>query len=79
MGHTQALPNVGGDVDSAFSYAEVFDQETRSWTLAGISDTGRHSHTASVLPSGQVLVVGGSSAELQHLDTAELYDTTLLP
>src|SRR5438045_7687133 len=38
---------------------------------------GRYYHTATLLPNGKVLVVGGVSGESLVLDTAELYDPAI--
>ena len=46
------------------------------WSPTGNLNTPRNSHTATLLPSGKVLVVGGFSNALNTLDSAELYDTT---
>jgi hypothetical protein len=44
------------------------------WTLTSSLSTGRQAHTATLLPSGKVLVAGGCAAEC--LASAELYDPT---
>src|SRR5438270_270526 len=43
-----------------------------SWTATGSMNTGRGDHTATLLPSGKVLVAGGGSNK--QLSSAELYD-----
>lgn len=50
---------------------EIFDPTTGSWTPAGSLAEPRHGHTATLLPSGQVLIVGGFGGGT--LATAELY------
>ena len=45
-----------------------------SWTATGSMGTTRYSHTATLLPSGQVLVAGGYAG--RSLSSAELYDPT---
>jgi N-acetylneuraminic acid mutarotase len=47
-----------------------------TWTTTGSMATARYGHTATVLGSGAVLVVGGQSSAGQALATAELYDPT---
>ncbi|HUP71174.1 MAG TPA: SBBP repeat-containing protein [Acidimicrobiales bacterium] len=57
--------------------AEVFDPATKQWRPTGRMRSIRHSHTAIALPSGQVLVVGGTRSidnELNAVVSAELYD-----
>lgn len=53
------------------------------WALPSLADgftnvapmvTGRMNHTATLLPSGKVLVVGGMTADSTPLASAELYD-----
>ena len=47
-----------------------------SWTVTGSMVTARDSHTATLLPNGQVLVVGGlnSNNGVIYLSSAELYN-----
>jgi C-terminal processing protease CtpA/Prc/N-acetylneuraminic acid mutarotase len=57
--------------------AELYDPATNSWSIAGALATARHAHTATRLPSGKVLVVGGRGASGDRIDplaSAELYD-----
>src|SRR5207237_4104596 len=51
----------------------VSAQTNPSWTFTGNLNGSRANHTATRLPGGKVLVVGGSSGSAL-LDTAELYD-----
>ena len=70
---------VGGSGTSgrglATDIAELYDPATNRWSLAARLRRGRVKHTATLLPSGQVLVAGGDGAPraLGH-KTAELYD-----
>ena len=57
----------------AFSSAEARDASTGTWSLAGNMRTTRFSHTATLLPDGRVLVVGGSGPD-GKLDSYEFYD-----
>ncbi len=59
--------------------AELYDPATGTWTTTGSLNTGRAYHTATLLPSGKVLVAGGQafSGPLNYfaeLNSAELYD-----
>jgi hypothetical protein len=50
----------------------LYDPET-GWTATGSLATARESHTATLLPNGKVLVVGGAGGS-GYLASAELYD-----
>ena len=52
--------------------AELYDPDTGNWTVTGNLNTTRSNHTATLLPSGEVLVAGGFGVE--YLKSAELYD-----
>ena len=58
--------------------AEVFDPKDGSWHQVGDMATGRQLHTATLLPTGEVLVAAGAGEPtalgLQPLRSAELYD-----
>jgi hypothetical protein len=58
----------GGPIPGSFASAELYDPAVGSFTSTGSMGTARTGHTATLLPSGQVLVAGGDGA------TAELYD-----
>ena len=51
--------------------SELYDPATGSWSTSGSMATARGGHTATRLPNGKVLVVGGNSGAAM---TAELYD-----
>ena len=55
------------------SSTELYDPDTRTWTLARNLGTARSKHTATLLANGQVLMVGGANLD-GPLDTAELYN-----
>jgi hypothetical protein len=69
---------LGGQSDS-LSSAELFDPAAGNFTATADMTTIRESHTATLLPNGQVLIVGGSDGTLGYsptttvLATAELY------
>jgi len=60
--------------------AELYDPAAGTWTNTGSLGTARYGHTATLLPNGKVLVVGGwgtnssVSEELNTFASAELYD-----
>ncbi|CAF0906873.1 unnamed protein product [Adineta steineri] len=55
-----------------FNTAELYDPATGTWTATSSMNNARHSHTASVLPNGKVLVTGGSGNSF--VNSSELYD-----
>jgi hypothetical protein len=56
--------------------AELYDPATGMWTVTGSMATARDSHTATLLPNGQVLVAGGHDFITGSLVSAELYEST---
>ena len=56
--------------------AEVYDPATGRFTPTGQMIAARHKHAAILLPSGRVLVVGGSDSRDWHgeYSSAEVYD-----
>jgi N-acetylneuraminic acid mutarotase len=66
----------------AIASAELYDPKTGRWSSAGVLSAPRFAHTATLLPDGKVLVVGGNQtmpnadfpAGLDTLSSAELYD-----
>jgi galactose oxidase-like protein len=70
-----------GDLASTLSDAELYDPVTGTWGTTGNLNTPVVSHTATLLPSGKVLVAGGylpnfpqGLAQPGSLDKAQLYD-----
>ena len=63
----------------ALASAELYDPATGTWTATGSLHQSRHSHSATLLPDGRVLVAGGATDQ-PHLptqvitNTAEIYD-----
>ena len=87
-GHTATLLQdgrvliVGGVIseDRGFNWVslpdvEIYDPVTGTSSLTGSLHDARYDHTATLLPSGKVLITGGwNSQRLVSLTSAELYD-----
>jgi hypothetical protein len=63
----------GSDGGEATDSAEVFDPETRTFTLVGPMTTARKLQAAVLLDNGKVLIAGGES-DAAALTSAELFD-----
>ena len=61
--------------------SELYDPDTETWSIAGDFNTPRTSHTATILPDGKPLLVGGvwfpgdGSTPSRSLDSVELGNT----
>ena len=66
------LVSGGNDANGNPRAAERYDPVTDTWSAAGTLAEGRAFHSATLLPSGRVLVVGGLGATT--LASAEQYD-----
>jgi N-acetylneuraminic acid mutarotase len=68
----------GNDPDTVLDSTELYDPSTGLWTNMGNMSCTRSFHTASILPTGKVLVAGGRTTirenSSEHLRSAELYD-----
>jgi hypothetical protein len=61
---------------SGSASADLYDPATGKFTSAGNMNAGRHSHTATLLQDGTVLIVGGFGAWPSSGSTAEIYKPT---
>lgn len=73
-----SFQDTSGTIFIAISEAELYDPRTATWTQTGSLTSARTEHTATLLPDGRVLVVGGTSVansgDEYTLASAELYD-----
>jgi N-acetylneuraminic acid mutarotase len=60
----------GGPTWSSTASAEIFDPKTSQWSLVPPMSVARARHTATLLPSGEVLVAGGATT--YHLDSGQV-------
>ena len=73
-------PGIGGSPEIEAT-AELYDPSSGTWSATGTMSTSRRDHTATLLPDGTVLVVGGyrnanpggDDRGPEPLETAELY------
>ena len=65
------------DFASTLASAELYDPATGTWSITGSLNLPRALHTATLLPSGKVLVTGGYNWPPVSLRSAELYDPTI--
>jgi N-acetylneuraminic acid mutarotase len=75
-GYNGFIENVGGH-HTSLDVAELFDPTTGVWSVAAPMNVARSSQTATLLPNGQVLVIGGLEMPgccTEGTRTAELYD-----
>jgi hypothetical protein len=66
--------------NTSVNNVELYDPTAEAWSLVGNLNVGRYSHTATLLPNGRVLVVGGMHCDdtgaYVPLKSTELYDPT---
>jgi large repetitive protein len=70
---TGGTGHVGGQPSAILGSAELYDRNSGAFTATGSMVEPRHTHTATLLPNGLVLVVGGTGTS-SNLASAELYD-----
>src|ERR1022692_3169244 len=83
-GHTATLLSSGEvlaagglgvkNVYDPLASAEIYNPVTGKWTVTGSMSVGRMAFTATLLPNGNVLVVGGSTYAASCFATAEIYN-----
>jgi len=66
----------GGGTGVITASAEVYDPATDAFAPTGSMNTERSTHTATLLDTGKVIVVGGASNSGTSLASAELWDPT---
>jgi WD40 repeat protein len=65
----------GGSGNGYYRSAELYNPITKKFTTTGSMNEARYTHTATLLPSGKVLIAGGGGNGV-FSNTAELYDPT---
>ena len=61
---------------SVTNKAEIYNPATGTWKATGALRGARHAMTATLLPSGKVLVAGGATAASDAVNSSEIYDPT---
>ncbi len=64
------------NIPQTLASTELYDPVSGSWSATGSLATERFDHTATLLPDGKVLVVGGTNTN-GTVATAELYDPAI--
>jgi len=74
VGQVLIAGGIGPSDNPSLASAELYNPVSGAFTLTGSMTTGRSSHTATLLPSGMVLVAGGFDNLGNSLTSAELYN-----
>jgi uncharacterized delta-60 repeat protein len=64
----------GGKGASTLASAELYNPASGTWSTTGSLAAARYAQSATLLPSGKVLIAGGTDNTLNELASAELYD-----
>jgi Galactose oxidase, central domain/Kelch motif len=82
-GYRPTFPN-GFAMPISLSSAELYDPAAGTWSNTGNLNASRDGHTATMLPGGEVLVVGGEAwhgqypnLQVETLSSAESYDSKI--
>ena len=73
-GHYTIVDDAGDGESVVLSSTEIFDPRSGAWTNAGELTVARDGHTATLLPSGKVLIAGGLDYLRQPLKSSEIFD-----
>ena len=68
------VATVDGIIGDATATAEVYNPANGTWANTGSMARARLNHTATLLPNGKVLVVGGFNGSDNQLTAAEVYN-----
>ena len=66
----------GGEISLTYTSCELFNLATGTFNATGAMNIARYGHRAALLPSGRVLVAGGSVYVSFPTSTAEITDPT---
>src|SRR5437667_9315521 len=67
------MAGAAGIIVSIFMAAPLWGGQPGTWTPTGNLNQARAGHTATLLPNGTVLIVGGNDASGRAMATAELF------
>jgi hypothetical protein len=64
---------VGGYEGANYAIAELYDSESNTWSTTGSLANARGLHTATYMPNGRIMVVGGMGDDATVPMTTEIY------
>ena len=73
-GSTDLLVGPQTTVEAPVVGVTIYDPVNNVWSSAGSLATARYSHTATLLPSGKVLIAGGRTSATGYSNSSELFD-----